>query len=69
MSQDKKTPPPEPDDDDNIILVNPAEHVLGGGIRGEVAGCPTGCSRPTARPRRPEEEKKDNTPGTERGKE
>jgi hypothetical protein len=47
-------------------ILNPAEDVLGGGVRGEVAGCPTGGSMPSevtadepdgnARGRRPSDE-------------
>lgn len=48
MKKDQ-TPPPVDPDDDNVIIINPAEAVLGGGLRGEVAGCPTGCSIPTRR--------------------
>ena len=33
---------------------NPAEDVLGGGIRGEVAGCPTGLSEEWQPPPPPE---------------
>jgi hypothetical protein len=33
---------------------NPAEDVLGGGVRGEVAGCPTGLSEEWQPPAQPE---------------
>lgn len=55
MTKKKDSPPPA-DEPEIEILVNPTEHVLGGGIRGEVYGCPTGLSRPTPVPRKEKEE-------------
>jgi hypothetical protein len=54
MNKNDQQPPPE----ENF---NPAEDVLSGGIRGEVAGCPTGLSHP-AKPR-PQDKKEPEQTG------
>jgi len=63
---DKPTPPPTPPTNDatDSDWADPVENVLGGrGFRGEVAGCPTGLSRP----RPPAAPKKDaQQPGAEK---